>query len=244
MTTPAINTPYAVINDAYLDAGLIQDGQNLMPEQLAKGMRRLRDLINLWQTQGLKLWVNEDILVTLTAGLAAYTFKPGGTVDMTKPLRVLEAYYLYATTNVRRPLTKMSLNEYWMLGQAGTATANLGTITQYLVEKQAAQLQVTFWQCPNTTEVASGAVHLLMQTQIANPANLIETLAFPEEWRLALRWGLADELSTGQPETIMARCQQKADMYRQALEAWDVEDADTRFAPDMTRAGFQRSEFR
>lgn len=236
MTTPAINTAYGVINDAYEDAGLLQEGNELTPEQLAKGLRRLRDLINLWQTQGLKLWVNEDITVPIVEGQAAYTFKPSGNIDMTKPLRVLEAYYLYSATNTRRVLSVLALNDYWTLGQAGTLTANRGTISQYLVEKQATQLKVTFWQCPNAEEEDNGAVHLLMQTQISNPIMLTETMNFPEEWRLALRWGLADDLCTGQPQTIMDRCQSRATSFRQALEDWDVEDAPTKFQPDPRAA--------
>lgn len=243
MTTPSDNTPYGVIKDAYQDAGLLPDDQDPNPEQFAKGMRRLRDLINLWQTEGLKLWMNVDTAVTLTAGTAAYTFKPGGSVDMTKPLRVLEAYYLYASTNVRRPLTPMSWRDYLQLGVAGTLAANRGTISQYFVDKQATQLSVTFWLCPDTTEAANGAVHLLLQTQITNPSSLTETMNFPEEWRMALRWGLADDLATGQPQTIMDRCASKAQIYRMALENWDVEDADTRFTLDTSRMQNQ-SEFR
>ena len=242
MTTPAINTPYGIITDAYSDAGLLQDGDDLTPEQLAKGLRRLRDLINLWQTQGLKLWVNEDITVPLTAGTAVYTFAPSGSVDMTKPLRVLQGYYLYTATNIRRPLLPLSWSDYLTLGQAGTLAANRGAITQYLVDKQAAQLSVTFWLCPDATETANGSVHLLMQTQIANPISLTETIEFPEEWRMALHWGVADELSTGQPQAIMDRCQQRAQAYRLALEGWDVEDAPTRFAVDTTLSG-QESSF-
>lgn len=236
MTTPAINTPYGVINDAFEDAGYLQEGQELTPEQIAKGMRRLRDLINVWQIDGLKLWVNEDITVPLTAGTAAYTFAPAGTVVMTKPLRVLEAFYLYTDTNTRRPLSVMSLRDYWTLGQAGTLTSNRGTITQYLVEKLATQLRVIFWLCPDATEADNGAVHLLMQTQITNPIALTETMNFPEEWRMALRWGLADDLATGQPQTIMDRCKERAQFYKMKLEDWDVEDAPTSFAPNVQQA--------
>ena len=77
-----------------------------------------------------------------------------------------------------------------------------------------------------------------------NPANkaLIPT------WRkqpgmMGLRWALADELSTGQPQAIMDRCERKATAYRQALEDWDVEDAPTSFTPDQ-RALYATSSFR
>lgn len=232
MTTPASNAPYQIIADAYADAKLLPEGQTPNSEQLAKAMRRLKDLINFFQTQGIKLWVNEDITVPLTAGQAAYTFVTGGSVSMTKPLRVLEAYYLLTSNNTRRVLTVMSLRDYWTLGQAGTLSANRGAISQYLVEKLATQLRVTFWQCPDTDEAADGTVHLLMQTQITRPDSLTETMAFPEEWRLALRWGLAADLCTGQPQAIVDRCEAKAELYRRALEDWDVEDAPVQMQPD------------
>lgn len=244
MTTPAINTPNGVICDAYQDAGLIGEGQEPTSEQYAKGMRRLRDLINLWQTQGLKLWVNVDLPVTLTDGTATYTFGPSGSTVMTKPLRVIQAYYLYTSTQVRRPLTVMSWNDYLTLGQAGTIAANRGTVTQYFVDKQATQLSVTLWQCPNSEEASNGTVHLLLQTQITNPIELDETMNFPEEWRMALRWGLADDLATGQPQAIMDRAAAKADVYRRALEDWDVEDAPTQFQPDPRFQDFSRGNFR
>lgn len=243
MTTPNINTPYGVITDAYYDAALVQTGQTLTSEQLAMGMRRLRDVINTLQTKGLKLWVNVDTAVPLTAGQAVYTFAPSGSVDMTKPLRVLQGYYLYTATNVRRPITVMAWNDYLLLGQAGTLTSNRGPISQYFVNKQATQLSVTFWLCPDATEAANGQAHVLLQTQITNPTELDETLNFPEEWRQTLRWSLADELATGQPQAIMDRCQSKAMYYQELLESWDVEDAPTTFAMDQ-RMAIGRGMFR
>ena len=59
MTAPADNTPLAIITDAYFDAGITQEGQSVNSDQIVNGMRKLTDVINLWQTQGLKLWLNE-----------------------------------------------------------------------------------------------------------------------------------------------------------------------------------------
>ena len=222
---PASNTPYPIITDAMQDAGLLQDGDDPTPEQLAKYMRRLRDVINEAQISGLKLWLLSDQAVTLVAGQATYSFKPSGDVNMTKPLRALQGYYLYTATNVRRPIWPLSWQEYLTLGQAGVLAGNQGPISQYFVNKLAAELQVTFWPCPDATEVANGSAHLLLQTQVTNPINLVETMMFPEEWRMFLHWGLANEICTGQPAQIVARCAQKAAIYRSTLEDWDVEEA-------------------
>lgn len=244
MTAPASNTPNAVIADAMSEAGLLREGATPTPEQYAKYLRRLIDLINVRQTQGLKLWLNVDTNVPLTAGQAVYTFLPGGNVDMTKPLRVLEAYYLYTATNSHRPLTPISWNDLVMLGQTGTLTGNQGTISQYFVNKKQSSLEVTFWLCPDTNEAANGSVHLLLQTQVTNPTMLNETVSFPIEWRLALVWGLAAEICTGQPADVIARCEGKAGVYWGMLEGWDVEDAPTRFTVNTVQSGNPGSRFR
>jgi hypothetical protein len=234
MTAPNLNTPISIISDAYFDAGLLQEGQTPNSEQLVMGMRKLEDIINLWQTQGLKLWLLEDLAVTLVAGQGTYTFGPAGSVVMAKPLRVIEAYYADAN-QIRRPLIPMSWNEYTRLSQINQA----GQLNSYFVNKQQTVLSVFFWLIPDAV-AATGQAHLVLQRQVTNFINLEETMNFPIEWRIALRWGLADELATGQPQAIMDRCQQRAQAYRVMLEDWDVEDASTRFAPDnrgMTYGG-------
>lgn len=223
MTTPSDNVPASIIQDAYFDAGLIQEGQTVNSEQVVNGMRKLTDMINLWQTQGLKLWLLQDLSVTLVAGTATYTLGLAGTVVMSKPTQVVDAYYEDADGN-RRPLTPLAWADWLRLSQV----TQQGAINSYFVNKQATLLSVSFWLVPDTT-AATGTGHLLLRRQVTNFTNVTEDMNFPAEWRIALRWGLADELSTGQPQAIMDRCQQRAMAYRTALEDFDVEDAPVRF---------------
>jgi len=237
MTAPNPNTPIAIISDAYFDAGLTQEGQSPNSEQIVTGMRKLTDIINLWQTQGLKLWLNVDTTVPLVAGTGTYTFSPTGTVIMPKPPRAIDAYYM-DSNGIRRPLIPLSWNDYIRLSQVNTT----GQINSYFVNKKQEELSVFFWLIPDAT-AATGTAHLLLQTQVTNFISVIETMNFPIEWRIALRWGLADELATGQPQSIMDRCQQRAISYRTMLEDWDVEDAPTRFSPD-SRNQYSTGKFR
>ncbi len=237
MTTPNTNTPISIISDAYFDAGLLQEGQAPNSEQIVSGMRKLQDLVNLMQTQGLKLWLNVDTSVTLVSGQSTYTFGSAGTVTMPKPPRVIDAWYADAN-GIRRPLIPLSWNDYARL----SIINQTGQINSYFVDKQQSLLSVFFWLIPDVT-AATGTAHLLLQQQITQFVNLTETMNFPTEWRIALRWGLADELATGQPQAIMDRCQQRAIQYRQMLEDWDIEDAPTRFTPD-SRSQYATGSFR
>jgi len=227
MTAPTDNIPITIIQDAYFDAGLLSEGDSINGEQLVSGMRRLTDLINLWQTQGIKLWLNVDTVIVLLAGTGTYTLGPAGSVVMVKPTRILDAYYL-SSDSIRSPLVSLAWADYIQLGQV----TQTGQLNSYFVDKQATQLSVTFWPIPDAA-AALGTAHLLLQTQVTNFISVTETMNFPVEWRIALRWGLADELATGQPQAIMDRCQQRAETYRALLENWDVEDAPVRFTPDQ-----------
>lgn len=226
------STIYGIIDDAMHDAGYLGEGDQPNSEQLASNFRRLNDIVNLWQTQGLKLFLLQEITVPLVAGQHTYVFSPSGDVVMAKPSRVLDAYIL-DPNGVRRPLLSLAWKDWNTLPQI---TGNDSTISSYFVNKQALELQVRFWNTPDTAEALNTAV-LLMQVQAPNQANLQDNMNFPQEWRMALRWGLADDICTGQPQAIMDRCAQRAQIYRGILEDWDVEDAPTSFAPD-TRSGY------
>ena len=242
MTTPAINTPKAIIDTALRNAGKLQEGQLPSSEQYAMYMGDLQRLINLWQTQGLKLWLQTDLSIPLTVGKGGagnpYTLTVGGDVNMTKPLRVQQGYFLDAS-GIRRPIYPLSWDEWMRLA----STNQQGAIAQYFVDKQQTSLNVYFWLIPDST-AATGTAHLLVQHQVTDPINLTETMNFPAEWGLGLVWGLTDEICTGQPQSIMDRAQQRASVYRAMLEDWDVEDAATSFAPDMRQGAYYGGGFR
>jgi hypothetical protein len=226
------NTIFGIINDAMHDAGYLGEGDQPNSEQLATNFRRLNDIINLWQTQGLKLFLLEDVTIPLTAGVHTYTLGPAGDVVMSKPSRIVDAYVLQPS-GIRRPLIPIAWKDWNLLPQV---TGNDGVINSYMVDKQALQLAIRFWNTPDTTEALNSVV-VTAQVQAPNSINLHQNMNFPQEWRIALRWGLADDIATGQPQAIMDRCAERANAYRAALEDWDVEDAPTSFAPN-TRTGY------
>jgi hypothetical protein len=228
MTSPAVfSTPLRIINQAYLDSGLSQLGSPLNGEQIVDATNRLNDIINFEQTQGLKLWTQVDYPITLTSGVNLYPLTSTSPNLTAKPLRVLQAYYL-DTNNIQRPLICLSRDEWTRL----STLVQIGAVNSYFIDKQQFALNVYLWLVPDST-AATGTVHVVLQEQINNFQGLTETMNFPPEWGLWLRWALADDLSTGQPDAIVARCSSRAAALREALEAWDVEDAATMFTPDQ-----------
>lgn len=223
-TTSVSNTAYGIIYDAMVDAGLLSEGSRPNSDQLATYMRRLNDIINLWQTQGLKLFLQEVIQVPLVAGQYKYVLGPasGSDVVMARPPRILQGYVLNST-NIRRPLVIISRDEWMRLSQVNN---NNGQINSFFVDKQSYETDLYLWLAPDTAEALNQA-WFLMQVQADNPVLLTDQTSFPQEWRMALRAALSDDICTGQPVTIMERCAKRATAYRTALEDWDVEDAPT-----------------
>ena len=242
MTAPALNTPNAIITTAMFQCGKLSEGQLPTSEQFARYMNNLNRMVNLWQTQGLKLWLQEDLPLTLTAGKGGYgnpyTIGPGGDIDMVKPTRIQQGYYLDSTGQNRRPIYPLSWQEWFTL----STQQQIGSIAQYFIDKQQTFLNVYLWLVPDST-AATGTAHFLTQQQVTNAINLTDTMNFPPEWGNALVWGLASEISTGQPMSVVDRCEAKAQEARRMLEDWDVEDAPTQFQPDMRQGGYNYSNF-
>lgn len=234
MTTPLLNSPYSIIDDAMHDCGKLQRGVSPNSSQVAEGYRKLTDIINYEQTQGQKLWLLYDLAVTVPAATDTVTFGPSGTVVMAKPTRVIDAWILDVNLS-KTPLNALAKTDWDLL----PTNVDQGTINSYYVNKQAQFLSVQFWPTP----LAATDAVLVIQRQVTNFTNVVETMNFPVEWRIFLRWALADEYATGQPPAIQAKCTANAERYRAALEDWDVEDPSVIFGFDTTRganAGFGR----
>ena len=243
MTSPAsFNTPIRAITYAMRDAGLLQEGDDPNSDQIAEYINRLNDLINYLQTQGLKLWLISDTPIPLTQGVTQYTMGPGGTVSMAKPMRGISAYYnnlSVPTAPVRVPVTIISWADWVTLSTIKTQ----GPVTQVFLDKQQSQININCWNTPDLYTATNGTLQIQVQQQVQNFTGLTDTMNFPIEWFMVLRWGLADELASGQPAAVQQRCQQRFSAFKTALEDWDVEDASTFFKPD-SRGGQSSSRFK
>ena len=238
MTTMAsAGTAQAIIRLAHMNAGLIQSGDEPGGIQYADGMLRLNSLVNFLQIKGLKLWLIEDLAIPLVVGQQMYSMGPSGNYVIAKPLRVTQAYFL-DTSSVQTPLVNLSYSDYKMLSQVNQQ----GALSSYMIDRQLTTTNVYVWNVPDSV-AATGTLHVIARTQTPQMVSLSDNTAFPPEWALTLEWGLANLLTTGQPDSIVSRCQQMADYFREELENSDVEDSSVSFAPD-NRSMYFESGFR
>jgi len=240
---PLLNTPFQLISDAYFEAGKTARGESPSSEEYAYGMRRLNNLLNLIQADGLRLWLQFDLPITLTAGQNLYTLGPTGNVPMTKPTRVIEGYFEdttpgIAANDVNRPLLPLSRNEWDNLSTFNAP----GSVNSYFVDKQINTLNVYMWLTPDA-QAATGFVHLVIQQQQPNVIQLTDQTMLGPEWFIYMTWELAQELSQGQPIAVQKKCQDNAMRYKAVVDGFDMEDTGTMFQPDyrmtMYNGGFR-----
>lgn len=237
-TTPLnLNTPELCIRDAMREAQLIEKGANPNSEDYTIHLSRLNQMVQLWMTQGLKLFLWKDIAVTLVASQQVYAVTSTFVNMNTNPQQMREGYYLYPSGS-QYPLIPYSWNEWNTL----STRSQIGQPTNFFVDKQATAFNVSLWPVPSAT-AALGTVHLLVRQRAPQMLQLNEQTIFPTEWFLPLVWGLADEICIGQPAEIIQRCTAKSLVYRELLEGFDVEDTGTQFQPDP-RMGYHLSRFR
>ena len=171
MTTPVqFFTPDRVIRDAMYNVKLLAEGSDPSSEQAARFFMRLQDLINFEMTQGLKLFLYQDISVTPVQGQALYTFGPTGTTVMTRPQAVANAYFA-DSTGVQRPLIPLTWQEYTSLGQV----TQQGAINSYFPDLQPTVMNIKLWLVPDATQI-TGKVHFIFRTSTPTLINLNDTI--------------------------------------------------------------------
>lgn len=237
MTIAIYNSMDRIIRMAMSDAGLLEDEMNPTADAQGNHAQRLLDLIQVWQVEGCKLNLIQDTVLPLTVNQNVYTFGPAGSVNMTKPVRVEDMYWQDSSGTNKRDVFAVDRHTWDRLPSA----QNGGTVTQFLEERSNTLLRVHLWNKPGAGDVA-GQLHVVLRTLSASVLNIADpiTTFFPIEWAMALRWGLAMDICTGQPDSIVNRCTQMAGHYKAVLEGFDVELGGISFQPDT---GHQVSRF-
>lgn len=219
-------TATAIVTAGYRDAQKLGRGASLPADQLQEGLDRLNDMKNLWQTQGLKLFLEDEVTIPMQVMKQTYSMMPGGDLSIVRPLQVKSASFTDSGGSTR-PLTPIGRDDWSSL----TNRTQSGQVTQFFAEKLYDRLNLNLWYAPDAT-AATGTLMAVIRISTTDLVVGSDTLLFPPEWAIALRWGIADEVSYGMPPELQQRCQTRAQAYRQALEDFDVEDVETTFQPD------------
>ena len=230
-----------IIKAALEDLSVLEEGTEPSANAIAKGSFALNLIIKNWQINGIKLWTIDNLVIPLVSGQTEYTIGPDVSNDIKshRPLKVVQGFLrnTSVTPPVDIPMQALSRQEYNMLG----SKASTGTMNSYFYNPKATYGQLDVYLTPDSNTATNYDLYIVVQRPLMDMVKANDNFDFPNEWFLALKWGLMSELASTYDKTLQERqyYDAKAKFYKDELEDWDVENASVYFVPDV-RMGMTR----
>jgi len=186
---------FTVTRDDIIKAALrvckvIGIGETPQTEDYLNCSQALNIMIKSWSNNNKPLWVFQDIILPTVTDVGSYELGPTAGVNglvMSRPLDIPRAF-IRDSAGQDSILTPISMTEYH---DFGLKTAQ-GTPNQYYYDRQEPNGIIHFLNVPTD---ASSSVHLKVVRQFYDMTTGTDNFDFPEEFFLALKWGLADEIA-------------------------------------------------
>lgn len=111
-----MTTLKSIVTGALKKAGMVGNGQTPPAYMLADALHEMNQMTELWATRGVNYPV--DTTLTLTPGLAAHTIGTGGSLNTSRPVRVLDSYIRISGNDY--PVEVISAAKYDAIGNKST----------------------------------------------------------------------------------------------------------------------------
>lgn len=187
------------------------------------------DVIGIYLDDGTFHWTTIDSLsgadITLTDAMPSAAASGNQVYAYTsvesRPLKIDFATYAVDINGSEIPLIKQGRNQYFEQPQKNTS----GNVTQFYFQPTRGLAQLSVWP---TSDTNLGVLRVSYVEPFIELVNNDDVLNFPDEWELAVNYGLATALMSeyGVPNDIQAAIQAKMDRYLADNLAFDNENAD------------------
>lgn len=174
-----------IIKRALRLIGALAQGESPTTDQVTEAAVALNGLVKAWEADGMPLWAIKERTITLVTNTNTYT------LDTPKPLKVLQAWYRNATSNVDVPMRVITRDEYNRLGNKSSA----GTPIQVYYEPRRDDGVLHVFPTPSATDAANINIHIVYQAPFDDFDLATDTPDFPQEWYDAVTYGLATRLA-------------------------------------------------
>jgi hypothetical protein len=226
-----------IIRGALRLVGGLAQGETPTPDQYTEAAEALNLLVKAWMADGLHLWAMKEQAVPLTALVNSYNIGLGQTVNVAKPIRVVQAY-LRTTGNVDIPMRIITRDEYTRLGNKVSS----GRPIQIWYEPLNGYGVIHVFPTPTSADVTSSTLYIVYQRPFEDFDASADTPDFPQEWQEALKYGLAVRLATeyGVPPNDRTLLIKEAKEIKELAMGNDVEEGSLFFQVDYRYHGWPR----
>ena len=233
-----------IISSALRKLGVLELGDTPDANTISNASISLNLLIKQMSTEGLKLWKNSEIIVPLTQNQTSYILGGVSTTLMydsqnptvaisDKPLKVIQGFYRNSqmTPNIDTPVMLLSKQEYNVLG----SKFSTGTANSIFYDPKTTYGLLYVYLTPDLNAQTNISLHLVSQMPLDDISASSSIPDFPNEWMNCLVWNLADQLAIeyGVPMNYRTEIAQRAQVYKEQLNSWDVENTSTFLQPDF-----------
>jgi len=179
-----------IISGALRLVGALALGETPTTDQVTESSEALNMLVKALQVDGMPLWAMKEYSVPL-ASSSTYEIGIGKTINIPKPLKIVQAYIHDSSTNVDVPMRIITRDEYNRLGNK-TVT---GTPIQLYYDVQREYGIMNVFPVPNSTAITNKTIKIVYQRPFEDFDASTDTPDFPQEWFEAIKYGLALRLA-------------------------------------------------
>ena len=185
-----MTTALNIITDALELIGIYGPGDQLSAADANKGLSVLNDMMDSWSNESLACFANSTQSFPLVVNQSQYTVGPGGNINGTRPLRVIDApgsAYLLDQFGNNYPMNVDDLLN-WNITTTAAVNSNLPDHMYY--DPQYPLGIINIWPIPNETYTCYFTSYL----QLSDLASLTSEFSMPPGYKRAITTNLAISL--------------------------------------------------
>lgn len=171
--------------------GVLPQGVSATATQISEASASLNGLVKALESDGMPLWGIKEQSITPVASTRVYRIGEGQTVNIPKPLKVIDAFYRHTSSNSDTPLMIITRMEYNALGNKFVT----GTPSQIYYDPQRAYGDLYVYPVPIASFASSHTLQIVYQRPFEDFDASGDEPDFPQEWFDAITYLLADRLA-------------------------------------------------
>ena len=180
-----------IIKGALRKIGVVAQGETPTSDQITEASFALNLMVKAWEADGMPLWALRTTAIPLTAGVNTYNIGITKTVNIDKPLKVIQAWIRDTTSNVDTPMRILTKQEYSILGNKTTP----GKPIQIYYEPLSDYGVLHVFPTPASIDASNNQIYITYQRPYEDFNIATDTPDFPQEWYDAVVYGLAVRLA-------------------------------------------------
>lgn len=218
----------SIIKGALRLVGAISQGDTPTTDQVNEASEALNMLMKHWMIDGMQLWALKNTSFSLTASTNTYRIGLSQTINVPKPLKIIQVFRRNISSNIDVPIRIISKQEYNSLSNK----SNTGYPIQLYYDSQRNYGDIFLYLTPDATIAAAETIHIIYQRPFEDFDASTDEPDIPQEWFDPLKFGLATRIAGeyGMPIMDQQILEQRAKKYKDEALSFDQEEGSLYFS--------------